>query len=51
MAMKSLIPHANSNRDLGDWQTIKDIQASLSLIVKPSVVFNVLHGLSLRALS
>ena len=51
LAIKRLNPKLVSNGELHDWQTIKDIQATLSLIVQPAIVFDGLHGLSLRALN
>lgn len=51
LVIRILIPQLDSNGDLHDWLTIKDIQATLSLIVQPTVVLDALHGLSLRALN
>lgn len=50
-AIRSLIPQLQNDGDVRDWQMIKDIQATFSLIVELTVDFDTLHGLSLRALN
>lgn len=45
LAIKSLIPQINSNRDLREGKTIKDIWATLSLIVQLIVVLAPCMGL------